>query len=143
VRPHDEPNCRSDVELLEIHARTLHTHDAAGRMAWVNDGGRKPAARFFLGWTAGACIWLVRDDLPADLVARLGGLVTADPPGGDLDRPPACLAAVRAALAEHAPIADGDEGGPAYCFPEVLAEPTNVVAVTGGNAGVLASVACA
>jgi hypothetical protein len=44
---------------------------------------------------------------------------------------------VRAALAEHAPIGDGDEGGPAYYFPEVIAEPAGAVAVTTANAGVL------
>jgi GNAT superfamily N-acetyltransferase len=127
----------SDVELLEIHARTLHTYDAAGRLLAINDGGRKPAARFFLGWTARDSIWRVRGDLPADLVARLGELIAAEPPGGELDRPPACLAAVRAALAAHAPVAGTDEGGPAYCFPEDIAEPAGVVAVTPANAEVL------
>jgi hypothetical protein len=127
----------SDVELIEIHARTLHTHDAAGRLLAINDGGRKPAARLFLGWTARDTIWRVRGDLPADLVARLGALVAAEPPGGELDRPPTCLAAVRAALTEHAPVAQADEGGPAYCFPEVIAEPAGTVAVTRANAEVL------
>jgi hypothetical protein len=127
----------SALELLEIHARTLHTHDAAGRMLAVNDGGRKPAARFFLGWTPGGMIWQVRSDLPPDLVARLGALVAANPPGEPLDRPPACLAAVCAALAEHAPVDDTDEGGPAYYFPEVIAEPAGAVAVTATNADVL------
>lgn len=127
----------SDVDLIEIHARTLHTHDAAGRLLAINDGGRKPAARFFLGWTARHAIWRVRADLPADLVARLGEIVAAAPPRGELDRPPACLATVRAALAEHAPVNAGDEGGPAYCFPEVIAEPAGAVAVTAANADVL------
>jgi GNAT superfamily N-acetyltransferase len=133
----DPAVARTDLELIELHARTLHTHDAAGRLLTINDGGRKPAARLFLGWTARDAIWRVRDDLPADLVARLGELIAAEPSWGELDRPPACLAAVRAALAEHAPVAEGDEGGPAFCFPEVIAEPAGVVAVTAANAEVL------
>ena len=132
-----DPVARTDLELIELHARTLHTYDAAGHLLAINDGGRKPAARFFLGWTARDAIWHVRGDLPADLVARLADAIAADPPGGALDRPPACLAAVRTVLAGHALIDEHEEGGPAYCFPEVVAAEPGAVGVTAANADVL------
>lgn len=128
---------RSDLELLEIHARTLFTYDDAGHLLTVNDSGRKPAPRFFLGWTSRDTIWRVRGDLPSDLVIRLGELVAGQPPTGDLKRPPAWLPAVRAALAEHGPIDDGEEGGPAYYFPDRIDPAGDAVPVTEHNALVL------
>jgi hypothetical protein len=128
---------RTDLELLEIHARTLHTHDAAGHLLAVNDDSGKPAARLFLGWTSRGTIWRVRGDLPSDLVTRVGELVARDPPTGDLRRPPACLSAVRAALEEHGPVDDTEEGGPAYRFGDIIEGTGGAVAVTERNAHVL------
>jgi hypothetical protein len=82
-------------------------------------------------------IWRVRGDLTSDLVTRLGELVAGRPPTGDLQRPPACLPAVRAALAEHGPIDEGEEGGPAYCFPDRSDMAGGAVPVTEYNADVL------
>jgi hypothetical protein len=130
----------SELELIELHVRTLYTHDDDGRLVAVNVRRRPPAARFFLGRTARDVIWRVRHDLPADLVAQLAALAEAEPVTADLERPPACLAAVRAALAIHGPPPDpSDDGGPEYWFPDVIAAPPGpaAVAVTDDNAGIL------
>src|SRR5215471_18843404 len=110
---------------MEIHARALYVHDDRGRLVAVNDPYRDPAARFFLGRTAQGAIWRLRHDLPAELSRRLGELAAAEPPATDrnLERPPTCLHAVRAALAEHGPVDTAREGGPAYRFPPVLEAP--------------------
>jgi GNAT superfamily N-acetyltransferase len=139
-----EPSTRlSELELIELHARTLFTHDAAGRLVAINERHPRPAARFFLGWTVRGVIWRVRHDLPPELVARLGELVAAEPISDDLERLPSCLPAVRAALAMHGPIAT-DESGPEYCFPDgvdaataAAASSAGAVAVTADNAHVL------
>ncbi|HEY0477367.1 MAG TPA: GNAT family N-acetyltransferase [Kofleriaceae bacterium] len=127
----------SELELIELHARTLFTHDVDGKLVAINEPRPRPAARFFLGWTVRGVIWRVRHDLPAELIARLGELVAAEPISDDVERLPSCLPAVRAALAMHGPVAESDEGGPEYCFPEVVDEPTGAVAVTADNAHVL------
>jgi ribosomal protein S18 acetylase RimI-like enzyme len=136
-----DPRDRSDLAdlaLLDLHARTLFTHDAAGRLVAINELRRRPAARLFLGWTERAVICRVRHDLPVALVTRLEALVSAASVAGDRDRLPPCLPAIRAALAEHAPVVDHDDGGgPAYRFPDVIAPRPGAVAVTSANADVL------
>jgi len=128
---------RSELELLELHARTLFTHDAAGRLVAINEPRARQAPRFFLAWTARGAIWRVRHDLPPALVTRLGELVSTDSGTDDRERWPACVPAVRAALAEHAPVDDGHEGGPAYCFPDAIEDRAGAIAVTAENAHVL------
>lgn len=127
-----------ELGLLELHARTLFTHDAAGRLVAINEVRGRQAPRFFLAWGAHGAIWRVRHDLPPALVTRLGELVSADSGTGDRAQLPACVPAVRAALAEHAPPVDDDhESGPAYCFPDVIEERAGALAVTNENAHVL------
>jgi hypothetical protein len=128
---------RSDLELLELHARTLFTHDAAGRLVAINEVRGRQAPRFFLAWGAHGAIWRVRHDLPPALVTRLGELVSAGSATDDRTQLPACVPAVRAALAEHAPVADSPESGPAYCFPDVIEERAGAFAVTAETAHVL------
>lgn len=124
-------------ELIELHAQTLFTHDADGRLLAINEVRPRRPARWFAGWTAEAAIWRVSGDLPAALVARIRELMAALPTELPLDQPLPCAAAVRALLAAHAPIGQ-DEGGPAYVVPDgVAAAGADVVAVTAANAEVL------
>jgi GNAT superfamily N-acetyltransferase len=132
----EPPRRLSELALIELHVRTLFTHDAAGRLIAVNERNGKRAPRLFLGRTARGAIWRVRHDLPPALAIRLGELVAAEPVTADLEPPPTCLSAVRAALAEHAPLG-AEEAGPAYCFPDAIDPPAGAVAVTGDNAHVL------
>jgi hypothetical protein len=139
----DPRQSHTALELLELHARTLFTHDAAGRLIAVNEPGGKRAPRFFLGWTARGAIWRVRDDLPPALVLDLEQLVAAASVTCDLEHPPACVPALRAALGSDAPVDDIQNGGPAYCFPDVPDAPDmpderhGPIAVTDDNAHVL------
>jgi RimJ/RimL family protein N-acetyltransferase len=127
---------RSDRELIEIHVRTLFRLDARGRIATVNDCAGSAAPRFFVAWTAAGTIWRARHDLPPELTRRLGDIISAAPTTGDLDGPPSWIADVRAALTGDAPPAH-QEGGPTYCFPDVIEERSGAVAVTPANADVL------
>jgi GNAT superfamily N-acetyltransferase len=133
----DPRHRRSDLELLELHARALFTHDAAGRLVAINEPRARQAPRFFLAWGAHGAIWRVRHDLPAALVTRLGALVSAGSGTDDRAHLPACVPAVRAALAEHAPVDDGHASGPAFGFPDVIEERAGAFAVTPANAHVL------
>lgn len=119
--------------MLELHVRTLFTHDAAGKLVAINEPRARPASRFCLGWTARGVIWRVRHDLPGGLVDRLGELVAATSIDEDVAQLPSCLPEVRAALSEHGPIT-GEGSGPEYCFPDMLAETAGAAAVSAGAA---------
>jgi hypothetical protein len=127
---------RSDRELMELRARTLFTHDEAGRIVAVNETDGGPAPRFFLGWTGEGLVWRARRDLSAELVAHLGRLVDAAPATGDPEAPPACVDALRAALGE-ASAASVRDVGPAFCFQGLAARYPGVVLVTAEHAEVL------
>lgn len=131
-----DPRC--EPALLARIARTLFTHDAAGAIIDVNEPGGPPAPRCYLAWNADGVVGRVRHDVPPALAARLAAQIAAQPATADLDRPPACTAALRAALAEHAPVAAAHDGGVEYVFPEQLVSPRDTVAVTADRAGVLA-----
>jgi len=115
------PRPRSDLDLAALLARTMFTSDLAGRMIAINERPplRRPP-RAFVAWTPRGAIVRVRDDVPAAVAARLQAMIAAEPVHATLPRVPHCLAAVQAALAEHAPVsaAAGEaEAGPEYRFP--------------------------
>jgi RimJ/RimL family protein N-acetyltransferase len=133
------PTSMTDRARLDLHARTMFTHDASDHLVAVNEPRARPAARFFLGWTRDALLWRARHDLPAELVAHLAGLVAGCAVPAALEEPPRCLPAIRAALA---PITDEYSGAEYHFPPEPAALPpladAELVAVTAGNAHVLA-----
>lgn len=140
--PAMSPPERDEPAVLAVAARTMFTHDAGGRIGFINEPDGPRAPRVFLIWNGDGTLWRARDDLPPALVARIAELVAAQPPTSELAQPPACVAAVRAALAAHAPVGDDAlRGGFEYHFPDAIAAApgeTAVVAVTADNAGVLA-----
>lgn len=137
--------------MLARIVRTLFTHDAAGNLVDVNEPDGPRAPRFYLAWNDHGVLWRVRHDVPRALAERLAAIVAAQPASDDLEHPPACTAAICAALAEHAPVAAELDGGIEYVFPDGLdppgapdavggprdLPPSHTVAVTADCAGVL------
>jgi RimJ/RimL family protein N-acetyltransferase len=124
-----------DRDLMGIYADTGFTYDARGRMLRTNDPrevARRPAPRLFLGRTMAGHVVRYGAAVPDALARRLEAILDGQPPVGDLHAPPAALAAVREALARHAPITT-ESGGPAYRFPASIARPGEVVHLTGAN----------
>jgi hypothetical protein len=118
----------SDLALMDLHVFALFRHDAAGRIVTTNEPDGDRAPRLFLGRTAAGNLWRFRDDLPPTLVRELDAILAREPVAADPCRPPSGLAALRDALATHAPVADTWQG-PAWCFPDPIAPPSNVVTV--------------
>ncbi len=110
----------SDPQLLELQVDALFTHNAAGRIGFVNEPGGDRAPRFFFGRTREGNLWRVRDDLPEELARRLGDLAADEPVTDDLRAEPRHLAAFREALGEIR----SSYGGPAYRFPDEIPAPT-------------------
>jgi RimJ/RimL family protein N-acetyltransferase len=124
-RPSEE---RSPLALMTLKAKTLFTFDERGRMVTENEQDPERAPRFFLGRTTAGLIWHVRDDLPKELVVDIASLLAGEPDFHNPQQRPAAFAALCAALARHAPLADIWEG-PAWRFPAWLPAVEDVVAL--------------
>ncbi|MGH2349995.1 MAG: GNAT family N-acetyltransferase [Chloroflexota bacterium] len=124
-----------DRGLMGIRADTGFTYDARGRMLRTNEpreAARRPAPRLFLGRTMAGHVVRVGAAVPDTLARRLEAIIDRQPRIGDLHAPPAALAALREALARHAPITT-EGGGPAYRFPASIACPSEAIQLTDAN----------
>lgn len=108
-----------DLATLDRQIATLFRLDGAGRLLAVNEPDEPLAPRLFLGRTTAGNRWHLRHDLPNDLREELARILAAEPLATDLAAPPEGGAALRAALAAHAPLVN-EWSGPAWSFPEVL-----------------------
>jgi RimJ/RimL family protein N-acetyltransferase len=122
----------SDLALMELKAAALFTYDATGRMVGSNEPEPERAPRLFLGRTTDGLIWRVRDDVPAEIVARMARLLADEPLLTDPRHRPATFAALCEALETEAPITSVWEG-PAWHFPASFPAPEGVVAIGTGN----------
>lgn len=125
----------TDLELMDIHARALFTHDAGLRLLFVNepDKARVPAPRLFLGRTKAGNLWRFRSDLPIELCEELTSLC-ADEPSVNLEfeEPPRHLETFIRLLETCAPVRE-ISSGPAYCFTEYRAPSKPLLVVTEDN----------
>ena len=129
------PSNNQLIELIEIQARTLFTHDPHNRIVTINEPDGDIAPRFFLGRTMAGPICRFRHDVPLDIVTELAGWVAREPIQQDLHEPPQYLETYQKILASHAPTHVAQRG-PAYFFPEVIAPPVGIVTtrITRANA---------
>lgn len=126
----------SPLELMELHLHTLYGCAPDGRLQWVNELGKPPAPRFYMGRTRDGNLWRFRHDLPAATVEQLNRLCRAEPVTADLASPPRAYAAIRAVLHDHAPIA-GEYRGPAYWIAEDSPPSASGVLISEENADLL------
>lgn len=125
----------NDRDLMAITADTSFTYDARGRMLRTNEpraAERRPAPRLFLGRTRAGHVVRFGAAVPDALTRGLEEIIAGAPPVGDLNAPRAALAAVRQALAQHAPITS-EECGPAYRFPASITPTGEAVQLTDAN----------
>jgi hypothetical protein len=122
----------SDLQFLEIQADALFTHDARGRIGYVNEPDGDRAPRFFFGRTGEGNLWRFRDDLTEDLVRHLDRLAADEPVQVDLRAEPRNLGAFLAALRSDRETPSID-AGPAFRFPDELPPPADVTPITREN----------
>lgn len=123
-------------ELMSLHCTTLFRQDAAGRLQTVNEPGFPDPPRFWMGRTLQGNQWHFHHAIPATTVAALEELCRAEPVATDLRQPPQNMAAIKAVLAEHAPIRS-EYRGPAYWVPQGVGSSQQVTLITAANAGLL------
>jgi len=127
-----------DLELANLHARALFTHDAGSRLLFVNepDNASAPAPRLFLARTRSGNVWRFRAGLPEELCDELSALCAAEPPPGAEPFEPRHLEDYVRLLERHAPVREVS-GGPAYRFTRHDAPSKPLLTVTEDDAEVL------
>jgi GNAT acetyltransferase len=129
----------SDIDLMNLHAEALFSHDESGRIGFVNVPGGAPAPRFFLGRTAVGHIRRYYRDLSDDVAGKLEDIFLGESTATDLTRGPTLINEYLAVLETHAPVHDVWMG-PVYAFPDVVERPgTRAIRVTSERAGVLSA----
>ena len=128
--PSDEPS-----ELVRL-VRVLFTRDADGDLVGINEDDGPRAPMLYVAWSQRGMLWRVREDVTPALAARIGEIVDKAPVHDALMQPPAYVAELRAVLAEAGPITD-ENAGIEYEFPEQVALPEGVVAITTDDIEVL------
>lgn len=108
------------LELIDLQARTLFRHDAAGRLTAINEPDGQPAPRLFLGRTPTGNLWRYRYDLSADLIAELETVLAGEPITTELRQPPLSLQCLLDVLSKHA-LVERVWQGPAWYVPEAVA----------------------
>jgi GNAT acetyltransferase len=126
----------NDRDLMGLHADTLFTYDARGRMLRSNEPDGRPAPRLFVGYTTRGYVVRFGELVPDDLAQRIGEIVERQDAVATLHVPPALLTTVREALEQHAHTTK-ERVGPAYLFPESIARSSEVVQVTAANVEVV------
>ena len=129
----------TDLELMNIHVRTLYTHDSEARLLFVNEPDNKtiPAARLFLGRTRDGNVWRFRADLRDELCELLNGLCADEPPLSDeFRKPPLHLESYLRLLEPYIP-GQNVSNGLAYQFTKYEVPPTPVIVVTEETSEVL------
>jgi hypothetical protein len=122
----------NDRELMEIQAGILFQYDTNGRILGSNEPNGTFGPRLFLGRTKDGHVARFGATVPEEVVRQLTEIVEREPRGGELSADLTEMAAIRDALAQHAPISR-EAGGPAYRFPESIVVPSNVVQLTDAN----------
>lgn len=112
------------LDLIDLQARTLFRHDAAGRLTAINEPGSQPAPRLFLGRTPNGNLWRYRYDLPAELIEKLETTLSGETITSDLDVPPMSLQCLLDVLGKHTTV-ERVWQGPAWYVPESVAVPSD------------------
>ena len=107
----------------DLQLRTLYVLDADGRMLSTREPGtrRPPVLALIRGRED--CVWALRADISDDLAAELGRLAAEEPAVTDLSTPPLNAERCEALVGGHV------ESGPAFAFPDEIAEPGDVVPI--------------
>ena len=121
-----------DHALMEIRADTLWTYDGRGRMLASNEPDSRPAPRLWVGRTRGGHVVRFGATVPDEVARELAKIVEHAPGGDGLAVPSSMEAALRAVLEQHGPMTEWG-GGPAYRFPDSIAQPGGAVEVTEAN----------
>jgi hypothetical protein len=120
------------LELMEMQAKALFTHNNDNFIRNINDLGGAPAPRLFYGRTAEGNVLRFRYDLPQEVIRKLTNLVSIEPSCCDLPRSTVSFEEIKKILQEHKEIQNIYEG-PAYKLTGGKNFSTDVIKITKDN----------
>lgn len=126
---------RPQVSTPDLHLRTTYILNDEGRIASTREPGAKRGPMFSLVRGATCCAWAVRADLPNDLAGELDCLAREEPPALDLRDTPLhadrYLSLIKGLIGSghEAAVETRQSSGPAFTFPDALAQPADIVLV--------------
>ena len=103
------------LDLIALHIEASYRFNTDGLMLCDNEPNGADAPRFSMYRTLAGNTWRFGHTLPKAIQQRLAVLCAAEPIATDLQSPPDQYDAIRAVLADDAPITSEDRG-PAYIF---------------------------
>ena len=107
----------------ELHLQTAFRLDGNGRIVSTREPGATRGPRFYLIRGNTSCAWAVRRDTPIRVARELDHIAADEPPTTDFRAPPMHARRYRSLI-------DGEvDTGPAFHFPDALAEPNGAVFV--------------
>ena len=113
-----------------MHLRTLFVLNDAGRILSTREPGINQAPLFSLVRSTNACVWAVRADIPADLCNEIDRLARDEAPISDFRDVPTHAEQYVSLLSETPNgSAIRQFSGPAFEFPDSIAEPEEVVLI--------------
>jgi GNAT acetyltransferase-like protein len=110
----------------DLHLKTCFIFNDAGRIISTREPQPSRGPLFILVRSSSSCVWAVREDIPNDVASELDRLAREEPKIVDLRDAP--LNAQRYLEFLKKP-ATRVSDGPAFEFPDSLAEPSDVVVV--------------
>ena len=123
------------MSTAELHLKTLFVLDGDGRITSTREPGATRGPLFSLVRSETDCVWAVRADVPNDLADELDALARQETPAVDFRNAPAYADRYVSILQNR--IWSGRQstatirrsGGPAFAFPDSVAQPDDVVIV--------------
>lgn len=119
----------------ELYIRTGFILNDEGRILSTREPRAKPGPLFLLARGATSCAWAIRADLPNNLAGELDRLAREEPPLSDLRDAPVHADQYMSLIEGYiksrndAVVKAVQSSGPAFVFPDELAQPTGVVLV--------------
>jgi GNAT acetyltransferase len=119
----------------DFHLRTAFILNREGRITSTREPGAQRGPLFSLVRSATRCGWAVRADVPGDLARELDRLAREEPPALHLRAAPMhadrymSLVGGRIGSSGDAVAKFSQSDGPAFTFPDAVAQPADVVVV--------------
>ncbi len=118
-----------------LHLKTEFILNGEGRILSTREPGARRGPLFSLVRSATCCAWAVRADVPKAIASELDRLAREEPPAFDLRNAPVyadrymSLVGGRIASGHEAVTKIRQSGGPAFTFPDAVAQFADVVVV--------------
>ena len=104
-----------------LQLQTLFLLDGEGRISGTRSPEPSPGPLIMLIRGTASCAWALREDVPQEIADELNGLVGEEPPVSYLRDAP------KHAKRYISLLGDGIDSGPAFTFPEEIAQPCGTV----------------